>query len=224
MRPLHRRPALTRLIERLQRATRVDRIVLATTVNRDDDVLEVLAGDLGIGCYRGLEHDVLDRVLRAAEANSADTIVEITGDCPLVDPDIVDRVTNVALSGEWDLAWNQLNRTYPIGFDVRVFPTRVLAEVERSTLDPTDREHVSLYIWEHPDRFRITDVPSGLPRRYWDLRLALDTEADLRLLEAIFDELYPTDPHFPMSKVLDLLDRRPDLVELNRDIKPKPIR
>src|SRR5262249_58632314 len=191
-----------------------DGIVVATTDTPADDAIEELARRLGVGCFRGSEDDVLDRVLRAAQSAAADAIVEITGDCPLVDPQVVDRLVDVYLANDYDYVANVLKRTYPDGLDTQVFATSLLAEVARLTQDPADREHVSLYIYEHPERYRLHNVESDLPPKYWKLRLTLDTPEDFALIAAIYGELYPKNPAFTLSDVLRLLDRRPDLLAL----------
>ena len=144
--PIMGKPMLAYLIERLKRS-RVDEIVVATTDRPTDDLIEQLATNLGVGCFRGSEEDVLGRVLLAAKSVGADVIVEITGDCPLIDPDIVDQVLDVYLSQQVDYASNTLKRTYPRGLDVQVFSTNLLDEVNILTSDPIDHENVSLYIY-----------------------------------------------------------------------------
>ena len=148
--PILGRPMLELLLERVRRARRVDEVVVATTDHAADQPIEALARLLGAGCFRGSSDYVLDRVLRAAQAHQADLIVELTGDCPLLDPEVIDQVIEVFLSGEYDYVSNVLTRTYPRGLDTQVFPVRVLQEVASLTQDPADRENVSLYIYEHP--------------------------------------------------------------------------
>ena len=92
------------------------------------------------------------------------------------------------------------------------------------TQDPADREHVSLYIYQHPERYKLHNVESDLPEKYWHLRLTLDTPEDFELIAAIYDELYPKNPAFTLNDVLHLLDRRPDLLALNAEIQDKPVR
>jgi spore coat polysaccharide biosynthesis protein SpsF len=224
LRPVLGRPMLELLIERLRRARRVDEIVVATTESPADNAIEELTRRLGVGCFRGSEEDVLDRVLRTAQSVKADVIVEITGDCPLIDPGVVDRLVEVYLANQYDYVANVLKRTYPIGLDTQVFATAVLAEVASLTQDPADREHVSLYIYEHPQRYKLHNVESSLPKKYWDLRLTLDTPQDFELIAAIYHELYPKNPAFTLDDVLRLLDRRPDLLALNAEIQDKPVR
>lgn len=224
LRPIVGKPVLELLIERLRRARRVDEIVVATTDNPADDDIERLARRVGAGCFRGSEEDVLDRVLRAAQSVAADVIVEITGDCPLIDPDVVDRLVKIYLAHGYDYVANVLKRTYPAGLDTQVFATAVLAEVASLTQDPADREHVSLYIYEHPERYKLHNVESDLPEKYWDLRLTLDTLEDFQLIAAIYEALYPRNPAFTLGDVLRLLDRRPELVSLNAGIADKPVR
>ncbi|HZR22186.1 MAG TPA: glycosyltransferase family protein [Vicinamibacterales bacterium] len=224
LKPILGRPMLELLIERLRRAKHVDDVVVATTSRPTDDPVEELCARIGAGCFRGSEDDVLDRVLGAAHAHAVDLIVEITGDCPLIDPTVVDRLVEMYHEGGADYVANVLTRTYPRGLDTQVFPTSVLEDVARLTNDPVDHEHVSLYIYEHPERFRLRNLESGLPERYWSLRLTVDTPQDFALITAIYEALYPAHPDFALADVIALLDRRPDLVALNADIQQKPVR
>lgn len=224
LRPAVGKPMLELLIERLRRARRIDQIVVATTENPADDAIEQLARRLGVGCFRGSEEDVLDRVLQAAQSVAADILVETTGDCPLMDPEVVDHLVGIYLANKYDYVANVLKRTYPAGLDIQVFATAVLAKVASLTEDPADREHVSLYIYEHPERFKLHNVESALPEKYWDLRLTLDTPEDYALIAAIYDALYPNNPAFRLSDVLQLFDRRPELRDLNAEVHDKPVR
>lgn len=223
LKPILGQPMLSLLIERLKRS-KVDAIVVATTDKPSDDAVEALAHQLGVGCFRGSEDDVLDRVLRAAQSVNADLIVEITGDCPLVDPGVVNRIIDSFLATGVDYACNTLNGTYPRGLDVKVFPTAVLAEVESLTQDPADREHVSLYIYEHPERYRLHSVESGLPEHCADWRLTVDTPDDFALIEAIYQRLYPNKPDFTLDDVVALLQAHPELAALNQHIQQKAVR
>jgi spore coat polysaccharide biosynthesis protein SpsF len=217
------RPLLAHMVDRLRRARRLDAVVVATTEDPSSDPIEELADALGVGCFRGSEEDVLARVLGAARAHEAELIVETTGDCPLIDPAVVDLVIERFLDGGVDYCSNTLERTYPRGLDVQVFPAAVLAEVDRLTDDPADREHVSLYIYEHPERYRLRNVRSHRPEAA-HLRLTVDTPEDLALVRAVFDELHPRDPEFGLDAMLDLLDRRPELRELNQHVEQKRAR
>ncbi len=217
-------PMLELLVERLKLCDMLDGIVVATTIDSSDDEIEELCARLGVGCYRGSMEDVLDRVLNAARAAKADLIVEITGDCPLSDPGIVDHVIRVFLENNYDYVSNVLQLTYPLGIAVQVFPTRVLAEVASLTRDPADREHVSLYIYEHPERYVLHNVESGLPEKYRDYRLTVDTAEDFALITAIFEALYPANPAFGLSDALAYLDANPSLRELNRNVKQRAAR
>ena len=143
-------PMLELMIERLRFVKEIDAIVIATTVNASDDPVEELAHRVGVGVWRGSEADVLNRVLDAAKAYEAQTIVELTGDCPLIDPAIVSKVINAYRDQNADYVSNIIERTYPDGMDTQVFATTLLEDVARRTDDVADREHVSLYIYRHP--------------------------------------------------------------------------
>ena len=224
LRPILGKPMLELLVERIRRARRVDGIVIATTTNSTDEPIEQLARRLEIGCFRGSEDDVLERVLRAAHQVQADVIVEITGDCPLIDPDIIDELVAVFQGRRFDYVSNNRQRTYPLGLDTQVFSTRVLEEVARLTRDPVDHEHVSLYIYKHPERFSLHNVPGALPEKYRDIRLTVDTAEDFALISQIYETLYPANPAFTLGDVLALFDRSPELTEVNRGIQQKRVR
>ncbi|MBI3444292.1 MAG: glycosyltransferase family protein, partial [Magnetospirillum sp.] len=156
--PCQGQPMLARMVERLRRVPSLSGIVVATTVNAADDAIEALATELGIGCWRGSEDDVLARVLDGAHAFEADVIVETTGDCPLIDPSIVEQCIQEYRASGVDYLSNVLERTFPIGMDTQVFATGILDDVARRTSDPTDHEHVSLYIYRHPELYSLRNV------------------------------------------------------------------
>jgi spore coat polysaccharide biosynthesis protein SpsF len=221
--PILGKPMLELLIERLRRASRLDDIWVATTVNAADNPTEELARRLGAGCFRGSELDVLDRVLKAAHTSNADVIVEITGDCPLIDPGVVDQIVETFQNGQFDYVSNVLRRTYPRGLDTQVYSTKVLERVASLTDDPVDHEHVSIYIYSNPDIFKLQGVESGLPdaESVGKLRLTVDTPEDFALIKAIYEELYPSRQDFRLGDVLGLLERRPELRSLNAHIQQK---
>jgi len=222
--PILGKPMLELMIERVLRAQSLNQVVVATTTNPADDEIELLARRMGVGFFRGSESDVLNRVLGAAQSVGADVIVELTGDCPLADPALIDRLVNIYQANDFDYVANTLTRTWPRGLDTQVFSTATLALVSQLTQDPVDHEHVSLYIYEHPERFRLRNVVSDLAERYWDLRLTVDTLADFKLIEIVYQNLYPQNSAFALRDVLALFDAHPELAELNREVKQKQVR
>jgi len=222
--PLAGKPALAHLIERLLQARTVDEVVLATTVNPADNALEDLARRLGVGLYRGSEEDVLDRVLQAAGSVRADTIVEVTGDCPLLCPEVIDQAVNLYKSGAGDVVSNTWRPSYPQGVDAQVFSRRLLEEASRMTRDVAHREHVSLYFYENPDRYRIHVFEAPPEFRAPDLRFQLDYAEDLQFIRAVYAELYPSNPRFGLRDILDVLGRRPELKLINAHCVEKPLR
>lgn len=216
------KPALQQLVERLRRSRYVDEVVVATTERPTDDPVEALCRKIGCGCFRGSEDDVLGRVLGAARAVQGELLVEITGDCPLVDWRHVDALIEVFYSAGYDYVANTAGaRPYPVGFEVQVFPVAVLAEVDRLTQNPVDHEHVSLYIYSHPERFRIhyVEAPDGLFRP--EIEATLDTMEDYQLIQAVYQALYPINPDFSAQAAIDFLAARPDLLRLIQQVKRK---
>jgi len=217
------RPMLERMIERVRRAPSLDAIVVCTTTNATDDPVVALCDKLGVGHWRGSEEDVLQRVLDGAKAYKADTIVELTGDCPLIDPVLIENVISAYRGSDADYCANQLQRCYPIGMDTQVFSTAILDDVNNRTRDADDHEHVSLYIYRHPERYRLLHVPAPEEHHFPTMRLTLDTPEDYRLIDGIFTRLYPANPKFRLPDILDLLKREPALLDLNAHIKQKTV-
>lgn len=224
LRPVLGRPLLELMVERLRRARQLDEIVVATTINSSDDEIEQLAARLGVGCFRGSEADVLGRVLGAADAYGADLIVETTGDCPLIDPVLIDQIIGTFEANIVDYCGNCVVKSYPLGMAVQVFPRAVLQRVAEQTQDPADREHVSLYIYEHPEQFRLLHITSGLSSEESALRLTVDTQDDLDLVTTVFETLYPVKPDFGLSDILDLFRRRPALASVNQHVVQRTAR
>ena len=217
------KPMLELMIERLRRVSSLDGIVVATTINAADGPVAALAERLGVGCWRGSEQDVLKRVLDAALHHKVDVIVETTGDCPLIDPAAVEDCIRAYREAKVDYVSNILDRTYPIGMDTQVFATSVLADVAGRTQDPTDREHVSLYIYRHPELYGLRNVPAPPALKRPDLALTLDTPEDYAMISAVFEALYPSNPAFTLADVLALLERRPEIAAKNADVRRKKI-
>jgi spore coat polysaccharide biosynthesis protein SpsF len=213
--PAQGKPVLARMVERLKLVSSLDGIVVATTINATDDPIEALAAELGIGCWRGSEDDVLKRVLDAAHAFGADVIVELTGDCPLIDPAIVEQCIQAYMAAGVDYLSNVMERTYPIGMDTQVFATSILDDVARRTNDPTDHEHVSLYIYRHPELYSLKNVAAPADLFDPELRLTLDTKQDYELIDTVFAALLPKGPDFTLADILALLRSTPHLRKIN---------
>jgi len=212
------KPALELLIERLKAVKEIEEIVVATTVNKTDDIIEALCRRLKVRCFRGSENDVLSRVLQAAQSVKADIIVEITGDCPLADPDLIRTCLKTFLEGDYDYLSNgSLKRTFPDGLDVQVFPVKVLQEVSTLTHDPSDREHVSHYIYTHPERYKLKNYEADKELHWPELAITLDTPEDLILITRIFEALYPKDRLFSAYDIVRFLRANPELTSVNKD-------
>jgi spore coat polysaccharide biosynthesis protein SpsF len=210
LRPLAGKPMLQRIVERLRAAHRVQDVVVATTTNATDDPVADLARSIGARCFRGSENDVLDRVLQAARSVEADVIVEITGDCPLVDPDVVDALCDAYRKGSSDYVSNVLKRTYPAGLDTQVFGVDALAKAAELGREPAHREHVSLFLYQHPELFKLENVEGTLPDRYCDLWFTVDYPEDVEHIGTIYDALHPTNPNFRTQHVLAWIDAHPE--------------
>lgn len=218
--PLAGEPMLTRLIERLRRVRRADGIVVATTTNTGDDPIAALCALLGVPCHRGSEHDVLSRYAGAARLHEADVVVRITSDCPLIDPALIDQTIAAYDEGGSDYVSNMLPPTWPYGMAVEVFSAAALAQAHAEATQAAEREHVTPFLYWHPERYRLRNVasPVDLSHHRW----TVDTPEDYALVGRLFDHLMPTHPHFTQADVLALLDQHPDWIAINQHIQQKP--
>jgi len=220
------KPALTRLADRLRVVEGLDDIVLATTTAAADDILEAWAQREGVACFRGSEDDVLGRVVGAQKSVGGEVVVEVTGDCTLLPPDIVELGIATYLANDADVVSNVGRvQTFPMGADVQVFPLALLEEVAASVDDPAVREHVSLYFYDHPERYRIQYIVAPQAWRHPTWRLQLDYPDDLRLIEAVYRELEPRHgPSFGMAQIVDMLIGKPEVLAFNIDCEEKTAR
>lgn len=225
LKPILGKPTLEHLVERVQRSKLIQDVVVATTDMPSDNETEAACKKMKVHFYRGSSDDVLDRVLRAAKAFEADIIVELTGDCPLLDPQIIDSVIQHYLDHNFDYVSNVLVRTFPRGMDTQVFSVKVLDNISRLTQDPADRENVSLFIYEHPEKYKLGNVAaaSNVLKRP-DLRLTVDTKEDFELINEVYTRLYPAKPDFLLSDIIQLIENTPHLKELNKHIQQKAVR
>jgi spore coat polysaccharide biosynthesis protein SpsF len=219
MAPLAGVPALRHVINRLAAVPNLDGVIVATTTAPRDDAICECAVEAGVRFFRGSEDDVLGRMVEAAGSVLARVIVRVTGDCPLIDPRVVEAVIASYIDAGPDYACNFLGgQQFPRGMEVEVFAAELLASIGRETTARRDREHVTPMFYEHPERFRLLGVTAPPSERRPELRLTLDTEEDYALISAIYDALFPKNPIFGLTEVLKLLERRPELATVNAGV------
>ena len=216
--PAAGRPLLAVLIGRLQRVRRIDQIVVATTVNATDDPIVALARSLDVAFFRGSEEDVLQRVSECLRANEAEICVEITGDCPLVDPAIVEEALDAYAAGADRHAYvsnSDPQRSVPAGLDVQVFAASALYELDHETTDAVDREHVSygLYRPESGDRWKPLFIRHPQASGGEDLMVTLDYREDYELIKALHEELSSRSPNYGAAEIIRWVRAHPEFHE-----------
>lgn len=224
LKPCVGRPMMELLVERVRRSRLIDEIVISTTVNQTDDVLVRCAQNLGVGYFRGSEEDVVERVVGAMESADADIVVQLTGDCPLLDWEVIDQLIRLYQANTFDYVSNTLVRSYPRGLDCQVVSMATLRESLRIASDPAQHEHVCLSIYERPEKFRLFNLMAPPELCYPGQRWTLDTEEDYRFLSAIYEALYANNPAFTSADVLAFLAVHPEVESINREIRQKAVR
>jgi spore coat polysaccharide biosynthesis protein SpsF len=200
MRPLLGVPMISHQIERLRRARRLDDIVVATSTDASDDPLADYLKSTGVAVFRGDLNDVLGRFHGAIEAmGRPDTFLRLTADCPLADPDVVDLCIDTHLKGAFDCTYSSADWTFPKGLDVEVVQTRAFDQVFAEAQSAYDREHVTPFLYSHPERFSLGTVQHDPPERW---RWTVDEPADLAFVTEVYEALYPQKPDFRMADIL----------------------
>ncbi len=220
LRPVLGRPLLDYLVQRLGRARRVSALTIATSTNPADDAIVEYCRQAGAPCVRGDELDVLARYHQAARAASAEVVVRVTADCPLLDPAVVDLVVERFLRGDVDYASNTMVRSYPRGLDVEVFSMSALELAFSEAREPAEREHVTPFIWRRPERFRLANVVHATDQSRY--RWTVDADADLELIRRMLEALYPDrGVEFDLDDCLALMARHPDWIHLNAHVEQR---
>ena len=214
---------LERVVRRAQRCREVDDVVVATSTLAADYAIEAACRGMGVPVFRGSETDVLDRFMHAARAYNADIIVRITSDCPLIDPQLSDHIIRCFNRADppVDYASNKIPQSYPRGLDTEAFTFKALQRAWQRATERYERLHVTIYIYEHPEEFKLLSVTSGVNRADW--RWTVDTQEDLDFVRQVYAMLGPSG-NFTWHDVIALLDRDPTLREINRHVLQKPLR
>jgi len=217
---------LAHVIERVLRSKMVDLIVVATTTSKKDDVIASFINNYvnnKIKLFRGSENDVLDRYYQAAKEYSADIIIRITSDCPLIDSDIIDKIVQEFIKQrDYNYISNTLiNRTFPRGLDVEVFNFKTLETLKKVATTIEEKEHVTWYIKKHPEKFKTKNIINNKDLSH--LRWTVDEENDLKFIRKIYSRLYHKKNDFKTKDILKLLEEEPELSNINSTVKQKKV-
>ncbi|MFC1568327.1 cytidylyltransferase domain-containing protein [Candidatus Margulisiibacteriota bacterium] len=215
MRKVLDRPLLYYLLERLNRSKMIDRIVIATTVNPNDQIIADFAKEQGVAVYRGSENDVLDRYYQAAKEYGLDTIVRITADCPMHDPQILDGVIR-QYANDPESDFIATGPSYPEGFDVEVFSFKTLSRAWQEASLVSEREHVTPYIKKSTDRFKVKIL--SIEPNLSHLRLTVDEKVDFRVIKGLIERLYSPNKLFGLKDLLRLYETEPEMFQLNQHV------
>lgn len=204
------------LLDQLNFSRQLNDKVIATTINSNDDIISKFCESKNIKWYRGSQDNVLDRYYQCAKKFSFDTIVRITSDCPLIDPYVVDKVINFYSKNSYDYVNNFFKRTYPYGNDVEIFSFDVLEKVWNNATKHSDKEHVTPYIYNNPDKFSIGWIENkeNLSNFHW----TVDRIEDLIFVQKIFNKI--SNRPILIKDIIRLIKDEPSLLEINKNTNP----
>lgn len=218
MLPILGKSLLLRMVERLQMIKHKAQIVIATSDDSSDDIIENESIKMQVACYRGSLTNLLDRHYQAAKSLNADVVLKIPSDCPLIDPQIIDQVFDFyfADSEKHDYVSNLHPATFPDGNDVEIMSMSCLEKSWKEAKKPLELEHTTPYIWENPEKFRIGNLlwETGLDYSM-SHRFTIDYEADYLFITRVYEELYDENPAFSCEDIISLLDQKPEIMNIN---------
>lgn len=213
-------PLLLHLVRRVEKAKLSGTVVVATTNNDEDNIIEELCNENDIFCFRGHSTDLLDRHYKAAIKYDADVVVKIPSDCPLIDSKIIDRIISYYLENieQYDFVSNLRPPSFPDGNDVEVFSFDSLEYMWREARKDYEREHTTPFIWTRPEKFKIGNVLWNTGLDYsLSHRWTLDYEEDYTFIRLVFEELYHQNPNFGLYDILNLIERKPHISKINKN-------
>ena len=217
--PLAGKPLILRLYERISLSKYAGKIVVAITDEQTDDELFKLCKQNNIETLRGNSLDLLDRHYQTAKKFQAEVVLKIPSDCPLIDPQIIDKVILYYInnSDKYDFVSNLHPPSFPDGNDVEVMSFKTLENVWINAIKDFEREHTTPYIWENPDKFRIGNVVWETGLNYaMTHRFTIDYKEDYDFIKRVYDELYFENPEFGLNDILNLLERKPEIKKINQ--------
>jgi spore coat polysaccharide biosynthesis protein SpsF len=209
---------LKRMIERLQMIRHEATIVVATSDHEQDDIIQNEADAIGVPCFRGSLDNCLDRHYQAGLKYGADVVIKIPSDCPLIDPRIIDEVLDYyfAHEGEYDFVNNLHPATWPDGNDVEIMTMPCIEKAWKEASRKLELEHTTPYIWENPDKFRIANISWSAGKDYsMSHRFTIDYPEDYEFIQCVFEHLYPQKPDFSCDDILNLLESKPEIYQIN---------
>lgn len=210
------------VVERVKKSKMIDEIVIATTLNKRDNSIVKEAESLNVKSFRGNEEDVLSRYYQAAIKYHADVIVRITSDCPLIDAEIIDKIIIKHIENKAYYTANIIERTFPRGLDTEVFNFNVLELANTQAKEKYHREHVTTFIRENPDRFKLQNIKAFDKINRPDIRITIDTKEDFKLISKIIKNF--KDIEFKIEDVIDFLNENPQLLDINKNIIQKDVK
>lgn len=212
LKDINGKPMILHIVNRLKKIKNVDQIILATTNNKEDDILAKIAKENNISIFRGDELDVLGRYYNCAKKFDSDPIIRITADCPLIEPSLVDEMLNFYLINDYDYVSNTLEPTFPDGLDIEIFSNTSLKNAEKNAKLPSEREHVTPYIKKNSNLFKTFNFKNKVDLSH--IRLTVDEKEDLELIRKIFSIFNPK-LDFTLNDVIFLLEKTPELLKIN---------
>ncbi len=213
---------IEQVYKRVSVTTKIDQVILATSKDKSDKALVKLANKKGMNVFEGSLNNVLERYYLAAVEHDFDLIVRITGDCPCIDPELIDQIIDQHIKNKADFTNISLKRTFPHGLDTAVFSFNALKEAYENAKHDFEKQHVTTYFYQtKPENYKIHIVEAEKEFNRPDIRITLDTMEDYALICCVYDALYDDKQQFRIKDIITLFNQKPWLLNINAKVKQK---
>ena len=206
------------MVDRMNHSKKLDKIIIATSVNKKDNLIENFCTENNIECYRGSEENLVSRYKQISDLTGADIIAKFGADCPLIDPIVIDEVVDFYLSNDYDYVSNYgpPPKTYPEGSTLDVYSAKILNEAFNEAVKPSELEHISPFICSRPERYKLHRI--DYKEDISNYRFSLDYQEDFVVIRSIFEALYSKNPYFTLEDIISWLDSNPETFKINSHI------
>lgn len=216
-------PMIIHLLNRLNQSNKIEKTIVATSTNSENNKLVEVVEDAGGIIFRGSEDDVLKRYIDTVEQFGGKYIIRVTGDCPLISVEVIDELIDRFLEAKVDYMRVDVPNTFSRGFDAEIFTREALEKAHQLALEDRYREHVTLYMYEHPEEFSIEKMEAEGDWNRPNYRLCVDTKEDFNLVERVYNALYASNPVFTIDDIISYLDNHPEVADINQSIIQKDV-
>ena len=224
MMPLAGISMLQHVVDRVRGAKLIDKIIVATTDNPEDRVIENLCNNIGVEVYRGSNNNVMERVLSATKEYKNSILIQITADNPFIEAEIIDKIIDASKDKKLDYICNHLPRNVPIGCEVRAYKRNLLEKITGKILNQNHKSNITSIFYENTRKYNILNIDTDIKYQGASLRLTVDEPKDYFLAKHLYKKFYKNNEYFSLDKVIEYLNKNKKIIKINESVNQKTLK